>query len=387
MKKVLFVATVVKAHIMVFHLPFLNWFKENGYETYVCAKNDYENKEDCVIPYCDYYYDLPFERSPIKLNNFKTYNQLKEIIESNEFDIIHCHTPMGGALTRIAARNARKKNTNVIYTAHGFHFYKGAPIANWLLYYPIERYLARYTDELITINKEDFRRAKRFKAMHIEYIPGVGLDLNKVNSFKVDKKLKCKELGLPNNVFFLLSVGELNKNKNHEVIITALAKLKNSQIHYIICGQGVLEQKLRNLSIELGIERQVHLLGFRKDISDIYKISDLFVFPSFREGLSVSLMEAMANGLPVVCSNIRGNSDLIEGGKGGYLVKPNDVKGFVKYIGKLKSDKELRSMFGENNLQQIKNYTIENVISDMEIIYNKLMNSKADERENIAYNK
>lgn len=369
-KKVLFVATVVKTHIMVFHLPYLKWLKDCGYEVHVSARNDYEIKSDCKIPYCDKYYDFPFERSPINLNNIRTYAKLKKIIDENEYDLVHCHTPMGGVITRFATRKARKKNTKVIYTAHGFHFYKGAPLKNWLIYYPVEKWLARYTDTLITINKEDYERAKsKFKAKRVEYIPGVGIDLEKFNTVEIDRALKRSQLGLPKDVFAVLSIGELNKNKNHEVVIRAIAKIDNSGIHYLVCGKGQLDEYLRNLSKELGIENQVHLLGFRKDISEICKISDLFAFPSYREGLSVALMEAMANGLPVVCSNIRGNSDLIESGKGGYLVEPDDVEGFAKYIKELIEDSRLRSEFGDFNHKKIDNYSIENVLKEMEEIY------------------
>ncbi|MED3623922.1 glycosyltransferase family 4 protein [Neobacillus thermocopriae] len=371
MKKVLFVATVVKTHIMVFHIPYLKWFKENGYETYVCARNDYENKDDCVIPYCDYYYDLPFERSPIRLNNFKTYKQLKEIIDSNGFDIIHCHTPMGGVLTRLAARNARKKNTTVIYTAHGFHFYKGAPILNWLVYYPVERWLSRLTDILVTINKEDYKRAQKFKAKSIEYVPGVGIDTKKINEIKVNIVKKRNEIGIPKDSTIVLSVGELNKNKNHETVIRAIAKLNNPDIYYVICGEGQLAIYLRNLAKELGISKQVKFLGFRTDIAEIIKISNVFAFPSFREGLSLSLMEAMTLGLPVICSNIRGNSDLVEHGKGGYLVKPDDIQGFTNAILNLYENSTKRKNMGIYNRSVLKNFDLQNVLEEMGNIYSK----------------
>lgn len=370
MKKVLFVATVAKLHIMVFHIPYLEWFKKNGYEVHVAAKNDYENKEECNIPFCDKFYDLPFERSPLRKSNYYVYKDLKTIIDTDEYEIIHCHTPMGGALGRLAARGARKKGTKVIYTAHGFHFYKGAPLINWLVYYPVEKWLARYTDTLITINKEDYERAKsKFKSKRVEYIPGVGIDLEKFNTVEIDRALKRSQLGLPEDAFVVLSVGELNKNKNHEVVIRAISKIDNPNIHYIICGQGELEGYLRSLSKELGLENQVHLLGFRKDIPEICKISDIFAFPSYREGLSVALMEAMANGLPVVCSKIRGNSDLIEDGKGGYLVESGDVEGFAKCINELIVDSRLRSEFGRFNHKKIEKYSIENVLKEMEEIY------------------
>lgn len=196
MKKVLFVATVVKTHIMEFHIPYLKMFKEMGWETAVAARNDYENPADCVIPYCDTYYNIPFERNPLKPGNLKAYKELKHIIDEGEYDIIHCHTPVGAMLTRLAAKQARKKGTKVFYTAHGFHFYKGAPAINWILYYPVEKWLSRYTDVLITINKEDFERAKTFRAGKVCYVPGVGIDLKKFNVGYVNKEQKRKEIGV-----------------------------------------------------------------------------------------------------------------------------------------------------------------------------------------------
>ena len=213
MKKVLFTATVVKTHINVFHLPYLKWFKEQGYEVHVAAKNDFIN-EPCIIPNCDKHYDIQFARFPFSKTNIKAYKQLKKLIQENNYDIIHCHTPVAGVLTRLAAR--KNKNTTVIYTAHGFHFFKGAPLLNWLIYYPVERFCARYTDKLITINKEDYGRAKQFKLRKngkVYYVPGVGINLEKIQNLKVDIKQKKKELGISKNIPILLSVGELNKNK------------------------------------------------------------------------------------------------------------------------------------------------------------------------------
>ncbi|HEM3610551.1 TPA: glycosyltransferase family 4 protein [Streptococcus suis] len=369
MKKVLFVATVVKLHIMVFHIPYLEWFKKNGYEVHVAARNDYDNKDECIIPFCDRFHDLPFERSPIRKNNLQVYKDLKNIIDTEQYEIIHCHTPMGGAIGRLAARSARKKGTKVIYTAHGFHFFKGAPLVNWLAYYPAERWLARYTDVLITINTEDYEIAKKFKVNRIEYVPGVGIDTDKFKNIEVNRTEKRESLGVSEDDFMIISMGELNKNKNHQVIIRAIAKLRNEKIKYVLCGQGPLETELRELAKELDVENQVKFLGFRKDVPDLMKVADLFAFPSYREGLSLSLMEAMASGLPVVCSEIRGNTDLIEDGKGGYLVEPSDVEGFAKYIKELIEDSRLKSELGGFNLEKIEHYSIENVLCEMEEIY------------------
>ena len=273
MPKVLFVATVVKKHIMEFHLPFLKMFQEHGWQTAVAARNDYDNPADCRIPFCDDYYDIPFERNPFKAGNITAYKKLKKIIDTGHYDIIHCHTPVGAALARLAAREARRKGTKVIYTAHGFHFYKGAPLINWLIFYPTERWLAHDTDVLITINKEDYKRAQSFKAGKVVYVPGVGVDLKKFHISPIDKVKKREELGIPNDDFVLLSVGELIPRKNHQVVLRALGILKQQgkleNIQYIICGQGDKLAELRKLAQTLNIAENVHFLGYRRDISEI----------------------------------------------------------------------------------------------------------------------
>lgn len=331
MPKVLFVATVVKTHIMEFHIPYLKMFQEQGWETAVAARNDYENPDECVIPYCDTYYDIPFARNPLQPSNVTAYRKLKKIIDEGEYDIIHCHTPVGGMLGRYAARHARRRGTRVIYTAHGFHFYKGAPLKNWLLYYPAERVMAHYTDVLITINQEDYNRAQGFHARQIYYVPGVGIDLKRFapqtdESVRThENELKRAELGLKQDDYVVLSVGELIKRKNHETVIRAIAEIKTNSndvyqhLQYVICGRGVLETQLKQLAKELEVQEHVHFLGYRSDICQICHASDLFVFMSLQEGLPVALMEAMACGLPVVCSAIRGNVDLVVDGENGVL--------------------------------------------------------------------
>ena len=372
MKKVLFVATVVKTHIMEFHIPYLKMFKEMGWETAVAARNDYENPADCVIPYCDTYYNIPFERNPLKPGNLKAYKELKHIIDEGEYDIIHCHTPVGAMLTRLAAKQARKKGTKVFYTAHGFHFYKGAPAINWILYYPVEKWLSRYTDVLITINKEDYERAKTFKAGKVCYVPGVGIDLKKFNVGYVNKEQKRKEIGVSANDFVLLSVGELIPRKNHEVVIRALSVLKQrdklNHIEYVICGRGAYEADLKKLAEELGVADHIHFLGYRNDISEICNCADLFVFMSHQEGLPVALMEAMACGLPAVCSNIRGNTDLIEDGVTGLLAN-NTPEEVAESISEMKSDTALRNRVASAALQKIKQFDLSSVEDEMTKIY------------------
>ena len=372
MKKVLFVATVVKTHIMEFHVPYLKMFKKMGWETEVAARNDFENPADCVIPYCDVYYNIPFERNPVKLKNLMAYKELKKVIDSGKYDIIHCHTPVGGMLTRLAAKRMRKRGTKVFYTAHGFHFYKGAPAINWLLYYPVEKWLSRYTDVLITINKEDYERAKTFSAGKVYYVPGVGIDLKKFHVGSVDRVEKRQEIGVRSNDFVLLSVGELIPRKNHEVVIRALAVLKQNgelnHVEYVICGRGAYESDLKKLAKELRVSDHVHFLGYRSDVSEICNCADLFVFMSYQEGLPVALMEAMACGLSAVCSNIRGNTDLIENNVTG-LIANNTPEGVAKAISAMQSNENLRASLASAALQKIRQFDLRDVESQMSKIY------------------
>lgn len=366
MYKVLMTASVA-SHFLAFHLPCIDMLNSMGCTVDIASKITDASRP---ILSANQQFNILFERSPYKFSNIQAYKQLKLIITDNKYNIIHCHTPMASFLTRLAARKSRKHHgTRVIYTAHGFHFFKGASLLNWLLYYPIERWMARYTDVLTTINKEDYARAKRFKAGRVEYVPGVGIDIDIISRVSVGRKQKRKELGIPIDATVLLSVGELNRNKNHEVVLKALSKIHNSNIHYVVCGQGRLEPFLKELSAKLHIEKQVHILGLRRDVIEICKMSDIFVFPSKREGLSVSLMEAMVCRLPVVCSRTRGNTDLIEDGKGGYLCNLEKATEFSQAICTLIGDLELRRCMGEHNHKAILQFSLNNVMSDMRKIY------------------
>lgn len=374
MKKVLFVATVVRLHINMFHKPYIKWFHDQGWQVDVAANNDYDRKEDCVIPYCDNFYELPFERSPLKKGNIDAYKQLKKILDREHYDLIHCHTPMGSVITRLAADAARKSGTKVIYTAHGFHFYKGAPAINWLVYYPIERILSKKTDLLLTMNKEDYTRAKTFSAKRVELVDGVGLDISRFTIATEEKKEEVrKEFGLNKEDIFAISVAQLIPRKNHTVLIQAIKKLNNPNFHLFILGDGAQEKELKEQVKVLGIEKQVHFLGFRRDVSRICKSADIFLFASLQEGLSVAIMEAMACGLPIVASNIRGNIDLVDNDLGGYLVDPKDVDGFVDSIKKLLNDSKKQEQMRIYNLKKSQKYSVDAVTKKMAEIYKSVM--------------
>lgn len=278
-------------------------------------------------------YQVPFSRSPRIKGVWDAVKGIRKIVSEKHYDIVHCHTPVAAACTRLACRQARRQGTKVLYTAHGFHFYTGAPMLNWVLFYPVEKICSCWTDALITINKEDYERArKKFASKRIAYVPGVGIDVGEFANDPTDKRAKRRELGIPEDAFVLLSVGELNANKNHRVVVQAVGALHDESIQYLIAGRGDQGEALVSLATDLGIKNQFHLLGYRQDVSELYKMADVYVLPSIREGLNVSVMEAMSSGLPCIVSDIRGNRDMVDDGKGGYLVHPLQQAAFMKAI-------------------------------------------------------
>ena len=314
---------------------------------------------------------IPFSRSPMSKDNLKAYKQLKTLIENKSYDIVHCHTPVASFITRLVCRKFRKKmGLKVFYTAHGFHFYKGAPNLNWLLFYPIEKFCSYFTDKLITINTEDYELAKRkFKAKEVYYVPGVGVDLSKFEDICADKSAKRLEIGVPEDAKLLLSVGELNKNKNHQVIIQALAKLDDANIHYAIAGIGDQKENLLNLAKELGVEKQVHLLGFRTDVPELNSVSDVFCFPSRREGLGLASIEAMSCGLPIITSNVHGINDYSLNGVTGYKYSPDDVCGFAGAIRDLMDNASLIEKMGAYNKKYVKKYEVSVILRTMREVF------------------
>lgn len=368
MKKVLFTATV-DSHILQFHLPFLKLFKDKGYEVHV-ATNGNE-----TIPYCDKKYVIPFERSPFKLNNIKAIKKLREVINKEHYDIIHTHTPMGSVVTRLAAKKARKNGTRVIYTAHGFHFYNGAPLINWMLFYPVEKCLSKYTDTLITINKEDYDLAKRKfkKCKDIRYVPGVGIDEEKFNfSMSEQEKLNFRrELGLSKDDFVIVYPAEISNRKRQMWLIDSISNLmkEHSNIHLLLPGKDSLNGECHKLVTSLNLENQIHFLGYRKDIPSLLKISNLSVSTAKQEGLPVNIMEAMYVGLPIVASDCRGNRDLVTDGVNGYLIDLQDKQKFAKSVENIYLSSADSMKFCENSKTIIKDYLLDKVMEEMKKIY------------------
>lgn len=373
MSKVLFISNMAKK-VGSFSVASIEAAKKCGLEFYFAA--NWSEASDRQIESDEKKYgikliNINLERSPWAVQNIKAYKQLVNFIKEEQIDYIHCNTPVGGILGRLAGARCNVKK--VLYQVHGFHFYDGAPKKNWLMYYPVEKWLARKTDAIITINKEDFERAKKFKLRNngqVYYVPGVGMDLAQYNLSGEIRKIKREELGLDNGDIALISMGDLIPRKNYSVAIRAIAKINDSRLHYYICGKGPDEEKLKLLAKKSGIDKQVHFLGYRTDIKELLRAADIFLFTSKQEGLARSLMEAMASGLPCVASNIRGNTDLLEGNEGGYLCDSED-----DYVNAIKAlaDEKIRNLFGKNNLKTIVDYDLQSVVVAMEKTYTAVL--------------
>lgn len=308
-------------------------------------------------------YEIPFARSPFNIKNVSAFRNLYLLVKKNKYDVIFCHEPVGGAMGRLVGH---MNHCKVIYMAHGFHFYKGGPV-KMMLFYLVEKFLAQWTDVLITINKEDYQASLKFKAKQKVLTNGIGVDTTKF-VYEPDGTYIRKELGLTHKDIILLSVGEIIARKNHKSIIRAIKQIGNPHIHLVIAGDGELTDCIQTLIKKLNLESQIHLLGYRRDISKLCNSADIYVMPSLQEGLSVALMEAMSCGRPVVVSKIRGNSDLIDEGKGGYLVEPKNVNGYANAISKVINDRMLQKAFGEYNIEKVKQFDINKVIRQMDTI-------------------
>lgn len=355
-----------------FEAPCMYAAEKVGYKLYMGINRDYAEQLKGVD------YDITFYNQHIYRNIFGLkdiwigYKNLCRFLESHRnIEVVHCNTPIGGFLGRICGKKYGKK---VIYMAHGFHFYKGAPLLNRIVFKPIEKWLARKTDCLITINQEDYEAALNFrlaKGGKVYKVNGVGVDLHSFDSVNVDKDKKREELLLPQDAIIGIVVGDLNENKNVETIIRALPMVE-ANLHLLICGFGPLENELKLLSEQLGVKERCHFLGFRTDVKELYLISDMFVIASQREGLPRSTMEAMLAGLPCVVSNIRGNVDLIDEGKGGGLVPAKDYESFAEAMTLVALDTEKRKLYGVYNKERIKQYDIEVVKKQMAEIFESL---------------
>lgn len=353
--KILYVTTI--GLTMTFFKQLIRELLDEGHTVDImCNEND-KKVPGCYREWNCKVYHHSCSRSPLSLGNLKAIKQIEKIVNEKKYEVVHCHTPVAAMCTRVACKGLRKQGVKIMYTAHGFHFYKGAPMLNWLIFYPIEKICSYWTDVLITINQEDYNLAKRkMKADKVEYVPGVGIDVGKFKNTVVDRAIKRQELEIPKNAFLLISVGELNENKNHQIVIKAIAKLHNENVHYMIAGEGELKPYLENLARKLKVEKKIHFLGFRDDVEKLYKTSDAIVFPSIREGLGLAAIEGMAAGLPLICAKNRGTLSYAQNEWNAIVC--NNIDEYVYAIKALYSDPFFRKKLKNNGEETAKKYDV-----------------------------
>lgn len=335
---------------------------------------------DCVCSKTGFWFDelkqkfgfnmieVPMKRKPINATNLKAYKRLKQLQKEKQYDLIYCQQPVGGMLGRFLGK---KFKIPVIYTAHGFFFFKGNGKIKNLIYKTAEKYMARYTDILITMNQEDFEAAKKWKCKNVYNIHGIGLDEGKYDNSDFDKIEFKRSLGLQDDEKVILSVSEFIKRKNYETMLKSFAELAktNEKVKYLLCGTGILLEEMKKLARELNIESKVLFLGYRKDVNKIMQIADVFFHQSFHEGLTMGIMEAMHFGLPVVTSDVRGNKDLIDDGLGGFITQSKDILHQVECLTKLLQDDKLRVEQGEYNKKRVKDFYLDSVREELKTIY------------------
>lgn len=373
MKKVLFVTTV-SGFLPQFESNHVKLLQDAGCEVhyasnfenpvYVFDKDELKRKGISL-------HQIDVEKSLLKMRkNLCAIRQLLRVIRENDIDIIHCHNPMGGAVGRIAAFLSKKK-PYVIYTAHGFHFYEGAPIKNWLFFYPAEWVFARMTDMIVTINREDYIRAQKLpvrKEGRVWQIHSVGVDKERFAP-KGNRNQKRSELHIPPEAFHIVTAAELNDNKNQKAIIEAVGSLPQKDIYYSICGKGVRETFLREQIKEKGLEKRIRLLGFRTDMEEILQTADCFAFPSYREGFGVAAVEALLCGVPLVAADNRGTREYALEGKNAIICRADSVSAFAGAIDRLYQDRELRRKMAGNCRDSALKFTVEEVEKTMREVY------------------
>lgn len=372
MKKILITATdIMMIQCLVPHVRNL---REQGFRVEIACSQVGGRMDDvgnALSGIVEAIHTVRLERSPASPRNLVGFRDMRRLLEENHYDIIWTNEPVMGVITRLAARKARKTGTKVVYMCHGFHFFSGASKINWLIFYPVERLMAHFCDVIVTINREDEALARSFHTGRVEFIHGIGVNTERLGMPDEHSSIR-RELHLTEEDFLVLSVGELNENKNHQVILQALAQLRDDRIHYVLCGKGRRLKHLQRLVKDKKLEANVHFLGYRRDVAQIYPQVDIFAFPSRREGLGLAALEAMYCGLPVIASNTRGIRDYMVDGKSGFLSDAENALGFADAIRILKEDATLRKCCGAYNRETVKAFCLEQVKDEVLALFKEL---------------
>jgi glycosyltransferase involved in cell wall biosynthesis len=382
MKKILYVTTIGTT-VNAFLVPHIKDLVYKGYKVDVATNIDVEIDKE-LIEKGVRIFNIQFQRNPLSKKNKKAYEEIQKLQKKEQYDIVHVHTPVASFVTRLALKY--EKNLKMVYTCHGFHFYKGGLLINWIIFYPLEKMAAKWTDRIITINSEDFEIASKFKLRNngqVSKIHGVGIEKEKYVIEDFDKSEYRKKLGLSDDDFVILVLAELNKNKNHIQIIKAMNLLKNKypNIRAIFAGTGRLEEKIKNQIKENGLEKKISLLGWRNDVKELINSSDVVGLFSKREGLGKCLLEAMICGTCVIATNTRGPRELIQNNTNGFLFEIGGFKKTAEAIEKIHEEKQLKDIFEKRVVDTANNYLLSSVLQQLDNIYDDFNDMKEVKNE------
>lgn len=377
-RKVLFVANTLR-HLYLCHRPYLKYFHDNGYEVHTVSNSDK------LLDNVDKSYKIAIKRNPYSFENVKAIFELRKIIKQGQYDIIHVHTPMGSVIARLAITKKIKQKSKIIYTAHGFHFYKGCPKINYLLYFPIEKILSKRTDMIITINKEDYDFAKKHFKTNIKYIPGVGFDEEQFKTkLTKNKQIELRnKLGLSNKDYVISYIAEISKRKRQTYLLKVISKMNLTNEKFLFIGDSTKSLKVRRLMHKYHLDNVVKIIDFNNNINEYLDISNLIVSVSKQEGLPLNIMEAMYKEKPIIVTDCRGNRDLIKHMENGVVVGLNNQLELISSIECLKNNPELSKKLGRNNRKLINNYSIKKVLPMMENLYKDIMRDDYETKKEI----
>lgn len=373
------IVTALAGFIRSFLMSDIEILQSMGYEVH-CAANAHHPGANNVIEYLEtrgvIYHQVDFSSNkPISRMTLSSFRQLMEIAKTHEFALVHCHTPISGVITRVVFRSRRKLGTKVLYTTHGFYFHSQSSKKSWMLYYPVEDLCSRWTDTMITINKEDYGNALKMHCADVRYVPGVGVDIDKFHNTVINRNEYRRKLGLSPDEFVILSVGEISARKNQRVVVEALGKLSLKKAVFIICGNCIsgdqIKEELSCLSKRLNVD--IRFMGRRNDIPQICKCADVGVLPSTREGLGLAGIEMIAAGLPLIGSNVHGIPDYLKNGINGLLCSPFDSSQWADAILKLKTNAELYAKISINGYRTVSNFSLVEAHSRMSDIYKSVL--------------
>ena len=370
MKKILITST--DSMMFLFLMPHVKNLIKKGYEVDIAcsflpefSNQSYISKIKKTLPLGSTFHHVRVARSPFSFKNFYGYKDLIKIFSTKKYDVLWCNEPVMGFISRLAGQKFRYSGLKTIYMAHGFHFFSEGPFFNYALF-PLEWFAARLTDVLCVINKMDYKFAKKMFKVDVHHVNGIGFDISRYSNAQTYRSDLRSKLFSNDKEFLLLSVGELNKNKNHAIVFKSLALLKEYKIRYIVCGVGDQLKNLKSLAKRYGISDRVNFLGQRRDIYKLLGAADLFIHPSFREGLGVAPLEAMASGLAIVTSNRHGINDYSHSGITGFSCSPNNAKCFADAIKYMLLNPKKRKQMGEKNKIFVKKYDIKKLLVEIE---------------------